>query len=539
MFYSHYYQHPALIVLFSVVVLLISIKNHTLFRLVAVITPIVSGLCVYILPMENNFRLFSVDLSYIGSWHNKLIASGFLLALLSANLNAMGRSRYLEIILGNLYGSMTLFCLFAGDFFSLFVSLELMAIVSSVMIFIGGHKSSLRAAKKYFITHLTSGNMVIIGIVHLFSVTGSFSVINVTHLMNEMSYSTIMLSLMLIGMLINVASFPFSGWMVNYYPQASSSGFVYLILFTTKLSLVLLLKIFAGLYWLKYVAVIMILYSCCKVIIEKNILRALCYFSIIAMGFMLLGISDGSEHILDAVICYVFLHILYKLMLSLVCTNLPSEDINNLFAHNSIVMNVAICSGIIAMVGIPGTFVFVIKDLVSSLFHDNLIIYVSIISMTFFVSFAIPWKSFINQHNAVFNVKITLFTKASILLATTVTWCVMLFGSGMLDFVALDITSFASLKQVFIVFSAMLLSFVIKHKRVVTKSVNLIELIGDIIFYFHTMSDSNNEKTNDEPLLAESVEFQYKRFFQIFHNQQTSVFIVFTLLSLMLYLLIS
>ena len=56
-----------------------------------------------------------------------------------------------------------------------------------------------------------------------------------------------MLYIMLIGMLINIAAFPFSGWMVKYYPKASPSGFLYLISFTTKVSVILLAKIFLGL----------------------------------------------------------------------------------------------------------------------------------------------------------------------------------------------------------------------------------------------------------------------------------------------------
>ena len=70
--------------------------------------------------------------------------------------------------------------------------------------------------------------MILIGIAHIMSKSNSSEIILVTNLMENPEYSHTMLYVMFTAMVINIAAFPFSGWMVNYYKAASASGFLYL-----------------------------------------------------------------------------------------------------------------------------------------------------------------------------------------------------------------------------------------------------------------------------------------------------------------------
>ena len=123
-----------------------------------------------------------------------------------------------------------------------------MMIASTIIIFIGNTEKNEDATKKYFLTHFISSSLILIGIIHIISVNNSSEIgLTITHLIKDEKYNNILLYSMLIGLLTNMAAFPFCGWMVSYYHKASPSGFLYLISFTTKVSLFLILKLFAGL----------------------------------------------------------------------------------------------------------------------------------------------------------------------------------------------------------------------------------------------------------------------------------------------------
>ncbi|MGC0372100.1 MAG: hypothetical protein DGJ47_000805 [Rickettsiaceae bacterium] len=539
MFLAQYYQHPSLIILLSIVGMTFLKDRHYAFKAISIITPLICMVALSGLEEKNILSVSQVvKLSYIGSWHNKLIGFAFLLAILAANLNTINKKRYIEIILGNLYAAFTLFCLLAGDFLSLFISLELMAITSAIIIFIGEQKASLRAAKKYFITHLMSGNMIIIGVIHLYSISGSVEIQNVGELVYHADYSNFMLSIMFVGLLINVASFPFTGWMVNYYPKATSTGFVYLMMFTTKLSVMLIVKLFAGFDALKYAAVIMIINSCTQVIFEKHVQNMLCHLSIISMGLMLMGISDGSVEVVDAVVCYLFMHILYKLTLCLACSNLSSYSFDALFNHDSKIIKFSLVVSVIAMIAVPSNFVFTLKGIITHNFYDNLLTYVALIVMSFSISFALPWREFFCSNNKI-ETKLNKCSKYALLITLSTTIFFMIFGQVILLNKEFTLFPEGSVKQILILTISIIAACFFKYKRFRTHPLNLIEPIGSWIFYFHRRQDEREKQTQSKEPMFENLEFQLGRFFNLFHNQQTAIFMVFVVLIIVMCIIVN
>ena len=237
-------NHPALTLIIGIFVLIVSYKSDRIFKVVAILTPIATLFSIFIAPSYITLELFKGIIICDGSIHNNLIGSAFCAVLFAGNLYAIGQKKQFELITGNFYGASTLICLFAGDFISMYIGLEMMMLFSTAIIFKGGSSTSIRSAKKYFLTHLTSSSLILLGIIHIVSISKSLALINITALLGDAQYSHIVISLMLLGMLINIAAMPFSGWMANYYLEASSSGFIYLISFTTKVSVILLIKLF-------------------------------------------------------------------------------------------------------------------------------------------------------------------------------------------------------------------------------------------------------------------------------------------------------
>ncbi len=540
------YHHPAFIILAFVAGLISTRKQEKIFRYIAIFIPIAALISIYIMPMQVVFDLFKTEIICDGSFYNKLIGLAFCIVLLAANLYSIGQNKKLEVILGSAYAASALLCLFAGDFLSLFIGLEFMMLFSSAIIFIGESRFSIipslrlngiRSAKKYFITHFTSSSLILLGIVHIISKSKSLALVSATSLMSNPEYSSIVLIMMLVGMLINIAAFPFSGWMVNYYQNASTSGFIYLISFTTKLSLLLILKLFAGLLALKYIGIIMIAYASIKAILENNILKLLCYLSIMSMGLMLMGISVGSEVAIGSVICYLFIHILYKATLSICATSVIDSteiiDCSDLkkISNNTIIISTIV--GIAMMISMPGTSSLYTKSAISHLFSGELF-YLAPILLSLVTVYSLPWKSCLkNREYQV--VILNSYAQASLIFMSFVLTCVGLFGSKLLFltnstvFDHAGIFSFDSLKQLIIISLGFYLALKYKIKKLHTESINLIEWFGKIFLQLHSwwFSKSNEDTQPTESWSIGSLEHQISTKLAVIHNQKTAIFIVF------------
>ena len=532
------FYHPTFIIFMLALGLVATRKQKEIFRCIAIFMPIVAITFTYIMPQQIAFDLFKTEIIYDGSFYNKLIGFAFCIVLLAANLYSIGQNKKFELILGNFYAASMLLCLFAGDFLSLFIGLELMMLFSSSIIFIGEKRFSIRSAKKYFITHLTSSSLILFGIVHIISKSKSLALVNVTSLMSNPEYSTIVLVIMLIGMLINIAAFPFSGWMVNYYQNASTSGFIYLISFTTKLSIFLILKLFSGLFALKYIGVLMIIYASIKAILENSILRLLCYLSIMAMGLMLMGISIGTEAAISSVIYYLFIHILYKATLSICSASVIDTtgiiDCSDLKKISNNIITIGAFSGIAMMISLPGTSALQIKSAISHLFSGDFF-YLALILLSLVTVYSLPWKNCLKKHVTYQKLVLNNYSQVSLIFISFVLTCIGLFGDKLLFLTTgttidyAGIFSFDSLKQLVIISLGFYLALKYKIKKLHTKSINLVDWFGKRFLQLHSWWFSkNNESTQDtESLSIESLEYQISTKLATLHNQKTAIFIVF------------
>ena len=540
--------HPAIIILASVIMLILFYKKSTIFSSIALLMPIIASYFLYTLPDKNTIDIFNLTLIYEGTAYNKLIGAAFILVIFAANLYTLGQNKKPEIILGSSYGAFAFFCLLAGDFLSMFVGLELMMVISSLIIFIGGIRASLRSAKKYFLTHLMSSNMIIIGIAHLITKGDSLAIIPITELLDNPEYSTVMLSIMLVGMLVNIAAFPFSGWMVNYYPKASPAGFLYLISFTTKVSVMLLIKLFAGYEILKYMAIIMIIYASVKVLFEDNILSLLCYLSIMAMGLMLIGISNGSDTIILATVSYLFVHIIYKSLLSLSIVSLIDKtgvyDCSDFKKIKSKTIIAGLIIGITAMINLPILSSFYIKSSIAHVFYGTATYFV-ILFLSFMTVLVLPWKQYFSAREY-FDIKLNIHAKLSILFMIIALTLISVGGkyipvlSHIETFEDISFTSIDVLKQTIIILLALSLAMLWKTKRMITKPINFIEAIGDLLFYsYASWLSQKPQKDSSEPLAIESLEMQTSLKLSSLHNQQTAIFVVFIIFIVMLVVLLT
>ena len=307
--------YPALLI--PLIILFLYFKFRKAFYIISIIYPIVVSTLLINNQREAVINLYNNSFIINFSHENKLMALAFMVVTLVTNLYAISQNRKFEVLIGSLYSTASLICLFAGDFISMFVALEMMMICAALLIFYGNCKNSIKAARQYFLTHLISGSLILIGISYIITNSSNTQISPLTQLIENRDSSCIFYVLILAGCLINVAIIPFSGWIVNCYPFASTSGMLYLISFTSKISIIILLKLFSGLELLKFFGLSMIIYGGIYACIEDNIKRVVCYLTVSQLGFMLIAIGTKSQQANLGIIVFLSVHILYKALFGL------------------------------------------------------------------------------------------------------------------------------------------------------------------------------------------------------------------------------
>lgn len=537
--------HPATIMIFFILLLLVINRHSILFKFIALVSPIISSIGLCLGQGRCYFELYNLKLIWEFNDFNKLIGLAFLLVLLTANSYALGQKKYNELIIGCAYGSAVFVSLLAQDFISMFAGLEIMMVMASMMIFSGNKTGliSINYAKKYFLTHLVTSNMILISIAHIMSKSNSSEIVLVTNLMENPEYSHSILYVMFIAMIINIASFPFSGWMVNYYKAASASGFLYLINFTTKLGLMLLVKVFYGFEPLKYIGLTMILYSGFKAIFEDNIFALLCYLSIVFMGIIAIGISSGNKSALVGITCYLFIHIIYKCLLSTICATLQDKKGITLCLEMGKFKNTALITsaiiGLLLMVNIPYSLSFYTKIELSYLLSDKFFDIAILLSSVCTIS-SFPWTKII-KYKKIITLEMNIYNKFSLIfisLACIITgflWVFTPIKNIVYPIYEINHYSYEIMKQLAIYSVSIIIVISLNITKKENTSLNILETISyGCTFLYHYWKKDNPAKSLGDYWRLDVVEKHIIKRVSTLHNQQTAIFMVIFVLIVML-----
>ena len=197
---------------------------------------------------------------------------------------------------------------FSGDFFSLYVFWELLAISSTFLILARKTKASQLAAFRYILVHVFGGLCLLAGIMVYIHDSGT----------TEFSYiglSGIGSWLIFIGIALNAAIPPLHPWLQDAYPEATVTGAVFMSALTTKSAVYLMARTFPGTELLIWVGAFMTAMPIFYAVLENDIRRVLAYSLINQVGFMMCGIGIGTALAINGTVSHAFCHILYKALL--------------------------------------------------------------------------------------------------------------------------------------------------------------------------------------------------------------------------------
>ena len=198
---------------------------------------------------------------------------------------------------------------FAGDFLSLYIFWELMAVSSALLVWRRREASAVAAGFRYLLVHVVGGLILLAGIVLHWSETGSLA-------FGDMgAASGGAWALILVAFLLNAAVPPLGAWLPDAYPEATVTGAVFMTAFTTKSAVYVLIRGFAGTELLVWLGAAMAVYGVVYAVLENDARRLLAYHIISQVGYMVCGVGIGTALAINGTTAHAFAHILYKALL--------------------------------------------------------------------------------------------------------------------------------------------------------------------------------------------------------------------------------
>ena len=209
------------------------------------------------------------------------------------------------------YAGSALGVTFAGDFLSLYIFWELMAISSALLVLLRREPSAVAAGFRYLLVHLFGGLILLAGILLYWSQTGSLAFGD----MGAASAGGMAWALILVAFLLNAAVPPLGAWLPDAYPEATVTGAVFMTAFTTKSAVYVLIRGYAGTELLVWLGAAMAVYGVVYAVLENDARRLLAYHIISQVGYMVCGVGIGTALATNGATAHAFAHILYKALL--------------------------------------------------------------------------------------------------------------------------------------------------------------------------------------------------------------------------------
>lgn len=207
-------------------------------------------------------------------------------------------------IAATVYSGAALGGVLAADLVSLFVWWEMTALASVFLIWAQRSTHALAAGLRYLIVQVTSGVLLLAGLLLHFYDTGSTSF---EHL-GLVSTGT---ALMFIGFGIKCAFPLVHNWLQEAYSTATVTGTVLMSALTTKLAIYALARGFAGTELLITIGAIMAVFPVLLAMLDNDLRRVLAYGMNSQLGFMVVGVGIGTDLSLNGTVAHAVCSILY------------------------------------------------------------------------------------------------------------------------------------------------------------------------------------------------------------------------------------
>lgn len=301
--------------LFFVGALLLLFTRGVVSSAITIVIPIVSF--ILLLQWQHGefyqYSLLGIDLTLVRVDRLSLLfAYLFHLAALIGGIYALHEKDKVQQVAALAYVGSAIGAVFAGDWISLFIFWECLALTSVFLIWARRTPKSYASGMRYLIVQVFSGVLLFAGALLIINETGSAA--QGMLLLEGLGPWLIFIALGI------KCGFPFlHNWMTDAYPEATPTGTVFLCALTTKVAVYALARSFAGEELLVIIGLAMACFPIFYAVIENDLRRVLAYSMINQIGFMVCGIGIGTDMAINGAVAHAFNDVIFKglLMMSM------------------------------------------------------------------------------------------------------------------------------------------------------------------------------------------------------------------------------
>ena len=274
--------------------------------------PMITLACIAMLPTDHqlsvSFANYELALVRVDSL-SRIFGIIFAIVTLIGGVYTFHAKGRIEQVAALLYSGGAIGVVFSGDYLTLFVFWELMAVSSTLLIWANSSANSVAAGFRYLYVHLFGGSVLLAGILCLYHGSGSLLISGLEPGTGAAAY------LILIGVSLNAAIPPMHAWLADAYPRATITGAIFMSALTTKTAVYVLARVFPGWEVLTILGVAMALYGVVYAVLSNDIRELLAYHIISQVGYMVAGVGMGTQMAINGTTAHAFSHILYKALL--------------------------------------------------------------------------------------------------------------------------------------------------------------------------------------------------------------------------------
>ena len=262
------------------------------------------------------------------------------------------------------YMGVSVAAVLVGDWLSLLVAWELMAVTATVLIWHHGG-AAVRPAFRYAVYHLVGGVLLIAAVVLHYVEVGTFAY--------GAGFSDgLPTALAVLGVGVNLGFVGLHYWVADAYPRPHVAASVVLAGFTTKVAVYVLIRLIPeGNALVAWMGGAMILYAVWQAILQTDARRLLSYHIVSQVGYMVAAVGIGTTAGTAGAVAHLSTHVLYKGLLFMVAGALlyrtGTESLKKLggLGRRMPVTFAAFLIAALAITGVPGFSGFVSKGLVT------------------------------------------------------------------------------------------------------------------------------------------------------------------------------
>jgi len=199
----------------------------------------------------------------------------------------------------------------AGDWLTLVIAWELLAVASTVLVWHHGG-SAVRPAFRYAVYHLIGGAFLVAAVALHYAAAGTF-------LYAGGFTPGLPTALALVGVGVNLGVIGLHAWLPETYPVPHVAASVVLAGFTTKVAVYALARVTPdGATVMAWLGAVMVLYGVTQAVLQTDMRRLLSYHIISQVGYMVVAVAVGTAAGLTGAFAHLTAHVLYKGLLFMV-----------------------------------------------------------------------------------------------------------------------------------------------------------------------------------------------------------------------------